>query len=147
MRTELAQARQVLQVILPESRLALPGLVVESEYRPDGKHGTPLFSAQSAGKRLVIPTTQKRESTRRPMNAGVPTALTCIHLSLIEIAYWRLPFLVAIEPHRFLLWRLHFRHGLHHLLEHERGVWDSVYCVAGFGSFVFFMGQSLAGQR
>jgi hypothetical protein len=34
MHNELVQAQEVQQVILPESRLALRGLVVESEYRP-----------------------------------------------------------------------------------------------------------------
>jgi Stage II sporulation protein E (SpoIIE) len=43
MRNELAQAQEVQQVILPESRLALPGLVVESEYRPAREVGGDFF--------------------------------------------------------------------------------------------------------
>jgi stage II sporulation SpoE-like protein len=43
MRTELAHAQEVQQVILPESRLALPGLVVESEYRPAREVGGDFF--------------------------------------------------------------------------------------------------------
>ena len=43
MRTELAQAQEVQQVILPESRLALPGLLVESEYRPAREVGGDFF--------------------------------------------------------------------------------------------------------
>ena len=43
MRTELAQAQEVQQVILPESRLALQGLVVESEYRPAREVGGDFF--------------------------------------------------------------------------------------------------------
>jgi len=43
MRNELAQAQEVQQVILPESRLALPGLVVESEYRPAQEVGGDFF--------------------------------------------------------------------------------------------------------
>jgi hypothetical protein len=43
MRHELAQAQEVQQVILPESRLALPGLVVESEYRPAREVGGDFF--------------------------------------------------------------------------------------------------------
>jgi cytochrome c oxidase subunit IV len=43
MRSELAHAQEVQQVILPESRLALPGLVVESEYRPAREVGGDFF--------------------------------------------------------------------------------------------------------
>jgi hypothetical protein len=43
MRNELAQAQEVQQVILPESRLALLGLVVESEYRPAREVGGDFF--------------------------------------------------------------------------------------------------------
>src|ERR1700749_4476683 len=43
MHTELAQAQEVQQVILPESRLALPGLVGESEYRPAREVGGDFF--------------------------------------------------------------------------------------------------------
>ncbi len=43
MRNELAHAQEVQQVILPESRLALPGLVVESEYRPAREVGGDFF--------------------------------------------------------------------------------------------------------
>jgi Stage II sporulation protein E (SpoIIE) len=43
MRSELAQAQEVQQVILPESRLALPGLVMESEYRPAQEVGGDFF--------------------------------------------------------------------------------------------------------
>jgi hypothetical protein len=43
MHNELAQAQEVQQVILPESRLALPGLVVESEYRPAREVGGDFF--------------------------------------------------------------------------------------------------------
>lgn len=43
MRTELAQAQEVQQVILPEPRLTLPTLVVESEYRPAREVGGDFF--------------------------------------------------------------------------------------------------------
>ncbi len=43
MHNELAQAQEVQQVILPEARLALPGLVVESEYRPAREVGGDFF--------------------------------------------------------------------------------------------------------
>jgi serine phosphatase RsbU (regulator of sigma subunit) len=43
MRTELTQAQEVQQVILPESHLALPGLAVESEYRPAREVGGDFF--------------------------------------------------------------------------------------------------------
>jgi hypothetical protein len=43
MRSELAHAQEVQQVILPESRIALPGLVVESEYRPAREVGGDFF--------------------------------------------------------------------------------------------------------
>jgi hypothetical protein len=43
MRSELAHAQEVQQVILPESRLALPGLVVESEFRPSREVGGDFF--------------------------------------------------------------------------------------------------------
>jgi Stage II sporulation protein E (SpoIIE) len=43
MRTELAQAQEVQQVILPEPRLALPGLLIESEYRPAREVGGDFF--------------------------------------------------------------------------------------------------------
>jgi hypothetical protein len=43
MRNELAQAQEVQQVILPESRLALAGFTVESEYRPAREVGGDFF--------------------------------------------------------------------------------------------------------
>jgi len=43
MRNELTHAQEVQQVILPESRLVLPGLVVESEYRPAREVGGDFF--------------------------------------------------------------------------------------------------------
>jgi Stage II sporulation protein E (SpoIIE) len=43
MHNELAQAQEVQQLILPESHLALPGLVVESEYRPAREVGGDFF--------------------------------------------------------------------------------------------------------
>jgi hypothetical protein len=43
MHSELAQAQEVQQVMLPESRLALTGLVVESEYRPAREVGGDFF--------------------------------------------------------------------------------------------------------
>jgi stage II sporulation SpoE-like protein len=43
MHNELAQAQEVQQVILPEPRLTLPGLVVESEYRPAREVGGDFF--------------------------------------------------------------------------------------------------------
>jgi cytochrome c oxidase subunit IV len=43
MHNELAQAQEVQQVILPELHLALPGLVVESEYRPAREVGGDFF--------------------------------------------------------------------------------------------------------
>ena len=43
MQNELAQAQEVQQVILPESRMALPGLMVESEYRPAREVGGDFF--------------------------------------------------------------------------------------------------------
>ena len=43
MRNELAQAQEVQQVILPKPYLALPGLVVESEYRPAREVGGDFF--------------------------------------------------------------------------------------------------------
>ena len=43
MHNELAQAQEVQQVILPESRLVLPGLLVESEYRPAREVGGDFF--------------------------------------------------------------------------------------------------------
>ena len=43
MRTELTQAQEVQQVILPESHLVLPGLAVESEYRPAREVGGDFF--------------------------------------------------------------------------------------------------------
>jgi cytochrome c oxidase subunit IV len=43
MHNELAQAQEVQQVILPESHLALTGLVVESEYRPAREVGGDFF--------------------------------------------------------------------------------------------------------
>ena len=57
MRNELAQAQEVQQVILPESRVALPGLVVESEYRPAREVGGDFFqmiSHRSDGSLLVV---------------------------------------------------------------------------------------------
>jgi hypothetical protein len=43
MHNELAHAQEVQQLILPESRLELPGLVVESEYRPAREVGGDFF--------------------------------------------------------------------------------------------------------
>jgi serine phosphatase RsbU (regulator of sigma subunit) len=43
MRNELAHAQEVQQVILPEPRLTLPSLVVESEYRPAREVGGDFF--------------------------------------------------------------------------------------------------------
>jgi hypothetical protein len=43
MYNELAQAQEVQQVILPESRLTVPGLAVESEYRPAREVGGDFF--------------------------------------------------------------------------------------------------------
>jgi serine phosphatase RsbU (regulator of sigma subunit) len=43
MHNELVQAQEVQQVILPESHLALPGLAVESEYRPAREVGGDFF--------------------------------------------------------------------------------------------------------
>jgi hypothetical protein len=57
MRNELAQAQEVQQVILPESRVALPGLVVESEYRPAREVGGDFFQMiphRSDGSLLVV---------------------------------------------------------------------------------------------
>lgn len=43
MHNELAQAQEVQQVILPESHVTLPGLVIESEYRPAREVGGDFF--------------------------------------------------------------------------------------------------------
>jgi hypothetical protein len=43
MRNELAQAQEVQQVMLPEARVELPGLLVESEYRPAREVGGDFF--------------------------------------------------------------------------------------------------------
>jgi stage II sporulation SpoE-like protein len=43
MHNELAQAQELQQVILPESHLALPGLMIESEYRPAREVGGDFF--------------------------------------------------------------------------------------------------------
>jgi cytochrome c oxidase subunit IV len=57
MHNELAQAQEVQQVILPESRLALPGLVIESEYRPAREVGGDFFQMiphQTDGSLLIV---------------------------------------------------------------------------------------------
>jgi Stage II sporulation protein E (SpoIIE) len=57
MHNELAQAQEVQQVILPESRLALAGLVVESEYRPAREVGGDFFQmipSRTDGSLLIV---------------------------------------------------------------------------------------------
>ena len=57
MHNELVQAQEVQQVILPESRLTLQGLIVESEYRPAREVGGDFFQmipCESDGGLLIV---------------------------------------------------------------------------------------------
>jgi len=57
MALDVKQAQEVQQVILPEARLALPGLTIESEYRPAREVGGDFFQIiphQSDGSVLIV---------------------------------------------------------------------------------------------
>lgn len=74
MRTELAQAQEVQQVILPEPRLTLPTLVVESEYRPAREVGGDFFQMiphQADGSLLIV----AGDVTGKGLKAGMLVAL------------------------------------------------------------------------
>ena len=58
MALDVTQAQEVQQVILPEARLALPGLTIESEYRPAREVGGDFFQ--------IIP----EQNRRQPVDCG-----------------------------------------------------------------------------
>jgi len=74
MALDIKQAQEVQQVILPESRTELPGLVVESEYRPAREVGGDFFQViphQSDGSLLIV----AGDVTGKGLKAGMLVAL------------------------------------------------------------------------
>ena len=74
MRNELVQAQEVQQVILPEPRLTLPTLVVESDYRPAREVGGDFFQIipdKTAGSLLIV----AGDVTGKGLKAGMLVAL------------------------------------------------------------------------
>ena len=71
---DLKQAQEVQQVILPEARLALPGLIVESEYRPAREVGGDFFQIiphKTDGSLLIV----AGDVTGKGLKAGMLVAL------------------------------------------------------------------------
>lgn len=74
MRNELVQAQEVQQVILPEPRLTLPTLVVESDYRPAREVGGDFFQIlpdETGGSLLIV----AGDVTGKGLKAGMLVAL------------------------------------------------------------------------
>jgi hypothetical protein len=71
---DVKQAQEVQQVILPEARLALPGLTIESEYRPAREVGGDFFQIiphQTDGSVLIV----AGDVTGKGLKAGMLVAL------------------------------------------------------------------------
>jgi Stage II sporulation protein E (SpoIIE) len=74
MALDVKQAQEVQQVILPEARLALPGLTIESEYRPAREVGGDFFQIipnKSDGSVLIV----AGDVTGKGLQAGMLVAL------------------------------------------------------------------------
>jgi Stage II sporulation protein E (SpoIIE) len=74
MALDVKQAQEVQQVILPEARMALPGLTVESEYRPAREVGGDFFQIiphKSDGSLLIV----AGDVTGKGLKAGMLVAL------------------------------------------------------------------------
>jgi hypothetical protein len=74
MALDVKQAQEVQQVILPEARLALPGLTIESEYRPAREVGGDFFQIiphKSDGSLLIV----AGDVTGKGLRAGMLVAL------------------------------------------------------------------------
>jgi hypothetical protein len=74
MALDVKQAQEVQQVILPEARLALPGLTIESEYRPAREVGGDFFQIiphNSDGNLLIV----AGDVTGKGLQAGMLVAL------------------------------------------------------------------------
>jgi serine phosphatase RsbU (regulator of sigma subunit) len=74
MALDVKQAQEVQQVILPEARLALPGLIVESEYRPAREVGGDFFQIiphKTDGSLLIV----AGDVTGKGLKAGMLVAL------------------------------------------------------------------------
>jgi hypothetical protein len=74
MALDVKQAQEVQQVILPEARLVLPGLVIESEYRPAREVGGDFFQIirhKSDGSVLIV----AGDVTGKGLKAGMLVAL------------------------------------------------------------------------
>jgi serine phosphatase RsbU (regulator of sigma subunit) len=74
MTLDVKQAQEVQQVILPESRLMLPGLTIESEYRPAREVGGDFFQIiphRSDGSLLIV----AGDVTGKGLQAGMLVAL------------------------------------------------------------------------
>ena len=74
MALDVKQAQEVQQVILPEARLALPGLTIESEYRPAREVGGDFFQIiphKADGSLLVV----AGDVTGKGLKAGMLVAL------------------------------------------------------------------------
>jgi hypothetical protein len=74
MALDVKQAQEVQQVILPEARLALPGLTIESEYRPAREVGGDFFQIiphKSDGSLLIV----AGDVTGKGLQAGMLVAL------------------------------------------------------------------------
>ena len=74
MALDVKQAQEVQQVILPEARMVLPGLVIESEYRPAREVGGDFFQIvpiESDGSLLIV----AGDVTGKGLRAGMVVAL------------------------------------------------------------------------
>jgi serine phosphatase RsbU (regulator of sigma subunit) len=74
MALDVKQAQEVQQVILPEARLALPGLTIESEYRPAREVGGDFFQIiphKTDGSLLIV----AGDVTGKGLKAGMLVAL------------------------------------------------------------------------
>jgi hypothetical protein len=74
MALDVKQAQEVQQVILPEARLALPGLTIESEYRPAREVGGDFFQIiphKNDGSLLIV----AGDVTGKGLRAGMQVAL------------------------------------------------------------------------
>ena len=74
MALDVKQAQEVQQVILPEARLALPGLMIESEYRPAREVGGDFFQIiphKTDGSLLIV----AGDVTGKGLKAGMLVAL------------------------------------------------------------------------
>ncbi len=74
MALDVKQAQEVQQVILPEARLALPGLTIESEYRPAREVGGDFFQIiphKTDGSVLIV----AGDVTGKGLKAGMLVAL------------------------------------------------------------------------